>query len=51
MDLKTLRAIAEMIRCAARMHGVELTDVEFTICKPVDHDELIKENEDGKALC
>jgi hypothetical protein len=33
MDERTIRAIAEMIRIAARQHGVELSDVELTVCR------------------
>lgn len=55
MDLKTIRAIAEMIRCAARMHGVELKDVEFTICggyaARLDENRKLKRTEPRTAPC
>jgi hypothetical protein len=41
MDAKTLNAFADLFRCAARMYGVELTEVEFTICKPVDQRRML----------
>lgn len=44
MDERTVRAIAEMVRCAARFYGVELTDVEVTVCKPVDYSRLATED-------
>jgi hypothetical protein len=42
MDEKLIRAIAEMIRCALAAHGVEPETIEFTICKPVDHEALLR---------
>jgi|CXWL01.1.fsa_nt_gi hypothetical protein len=49
MDVQTLKAIAEMIRLAARAQGAELTDIDVTICRSVDPATLLKEGEDGEA--
>ena len=49
MDPKTLRAIAEMIRCAARSEGFELTDVDITLCRSVDPLEMLERMEVSDA--
>ena len=45
MDPKTLKAIAEMIRCAARAEGFELTDIDVTLCRSFDPLEMLERME------
>ncbi|MEQ1644686.1 MAG: hypothetical protein ABL959_14655 [Pyrinomonadaceae bacterium] len=49
MKIETLRAIAEMIRCAARAEGFELTDVDITLCRSVDPLEMLERMEERDA--